>query len=54
MNVHARGLDCREGDRLLGEGTRLGAPELAVLASAGLPARARARRAAHRDRHHGR
>ena len=36
-NVHTRGLDCREGDLLLAQGTRLGAPELAVLASAGLP-----------------
>ena len=36
-NVHTRGLDCREGDLLLGPGTRLGAPEIAVLASAGLP-----------------
>lgn len=36
-NVHARGLDCREGDLLLARGTRLGGPELAVLASAGLP-----------------
>jgi len=36
-NVHTRGLDCREGDLLLAKGTRLGAPELAVLASAGLP-----------------
>lgn len=36
-NVHTRGLDCREGDLLLAPGTRLGAPELAVLASAGLP-----------------
>jgi molybdopterin molybdotransferase len=36
-NVHTRGLDCREGDMLLARGTRLGAPELAVLASAGLP-----------------
>jgi molybdopterin molybdotransferase len=35
-NVHTRGLDCREGDLLLTRGTRLGAPELAVLASAGL------------------
>jgi molybdopterin molybdotransferase len=35
-NVHTRGLDCREGDLLLAPGTRLGAPELAVLASAGL------------------
>jgi molybdopterin molybdotransferase len=36
-NVHTRGLDCREGDLLLARGTRLGAPEIAVLASAGLP-----------------
>jgi molybdopterin molybdotransferase len=36
-NVHTRGLDCREGDLLLGPGTRIGAPEIAVLASAGLP-----------------
>jgi molybdopterin molybdotransferase len=36
-NVHTRGLDCREGDLLLARGTRLGGPELAVLASAGLP-----------------
>jgi molybdopterin molybdotransferase len=36
-NVHTRGLDCREGDLLLAHGTRLGLPELAVLASAGLP-----------------
>jgi molybdopterin molybdotransferase len=36
MNVHARGLDARAGARLLAEGTRLGPPELAVLASAGL------------------
>ena len=37
MNIHTRGLDARAGTRLLGCGTRLGAPELAVLASAGLP-----------------
>jgi molybdopterin molybdotransferase len=37
LNVHTRGLDCRAGDVLLGSGTRLGAPELAVLASCGLP-----------------
>lgn len=37
VNVHTRGLDCREGDMLLARGTRLGPPELAVLASAGLP-----------------
>lgn len=36
-NVHARGLDCREGDLLLARGTRLGGPELAVIAAAGLP-----------------
>jgi molybdopterin molybdotransferase len=36
-NVHTRGLDCREGDMLLARGTMLGAPELAVLASAGMP-----------------
>jgi molybdopterin molybdotransferase len=35
LNVQARGLDCRAGTRLLEPGTRLGAPELAVLASAG-------------------
>jgi molybdopterin molybdotransferase len=37
LNVHTRGVDCREGDMLLATGVRLGAPELAVLASAGLP-----------------
>jgi molybdopterin molybdotransferase len=36
-NVHTRGVDCREGDMLLARGARLGPPELAVLASAGLP-----------------
>jgi molybdopterin molybdotransferase len=36
-NVHTRGLDCREGDMLLARGAMLGAPELAVLASAGMP-----------------
>ena len=36
LNVHTRGLDAREGDLLLARGTCLGAPELAVLASAGL------------------
>jgi molybdopterin molybdotransferase len=35
LNVHTRGLDAREGDMLLTPGTRLGAPELAALASAG-------------------
>jgi molybdopterin molybdotransferase len=37
LNVHTRGLDAREGDLLLARGTRLRAPELAVLASCGLP-----------------
>lgn len=37
LNVHTRGVDCREGDMLLTPGLRLGAPEIAVLASAGLP-----------------
>ena len=37
LNVHTRGLEAREGDMLLARGTSLGAPELAVLASAGLP-----------------
>jgi len=37
LNVHTRGLDCRDGDLLIARGTRLGGPELAVLASAGLP-----------------
>ena len=36
LNVHTRGLDARAGDLLLAPGTRLHAPELAVLASAGL------------------
>jgi molybdopterin molybdotransferase len=36
LNVHTRGLDAREGELLLAPGARLGAPELAVLASAGL------------------
>ncbi len=35
LNVHARGFDGREGDLMLAPGTRLGAAELAVLASAG-------------------
>jgi len=33
--VHARGSDCRAGDVVLGSGSRLGAAEIAVLASAG-------------------
>jgi molybdopterin molybdotransferase len=36
LNVHPRGLDCREGDLLLEPGIRLGPPEVAVIASAGL------------------
>jgi molybdopterin molybdotransferase len=36
-NVHARALDCRRGDRLLEPGQRLGPPEVAVIAAAGLP-----------------
>ncbi len=36
LNVHTRGLDARAGDLLLACGATLGAPELAVLASAGL------------------
>ncbi|HEY8538786.1 MAG TPA: molybdopterin molybdotransferase MoeA [Steroidobacteraceae bacterium] len=36
LNVHQRGLDCRAGDMLLERGTRIGAPELAVIASNGL------------------
>jgi molybdopterin molybdotransferase len=36
LNVHTRGLDAREGDLLLARGVAVGAPELAVLASAGL------------------
>lgn len=36
LNVHTRGLDAREGELLLAPGARLGATELAVLASAGL------------------
>lgn len=35
LNVHARGFDGRQGDLMLAPGTRLGATELAVLASAG-------------------
>ncbi|HMN45076.1 MAG TPA: molybdopterin molybdotransferase MoeA [Povalibacter sp.] len=36
MNVHSRGLDCRAGEPLLQPGTRLGPPEVAVIASSGL------------------
>lgn len=36
LNVHTRGLDCRTGDVLLDPGIRLGPPEVAVIASAGL------------------
>ncbi len=36
LNVHRRASDARAGDRLLSAGTRLGGPELAIAASAGL------------------
>jgi len=36
LNVHPRGLDCRAGEVLLEASTRIGAPELAVIASNGL------------------
>jgi molybdopterin molybdotransferase len=36
LNIHAQGVDCRAGEILLGAGTRIGAPELAVIASNGL------------------
>lgn len=36
QNIHRRGIDCRAGTRLLEPGTRLRAPEVAVIASAGL------------------
>ncbi|MGH8204553.1 MAG: molybdopterin molybdotransferase MoeA, partial [Steroidobacteraceae bacterium] len=36
QHVHRRGADARRGDALIAAGTRLGAPELAVAASAGL------------------
>lgn len=36
LNIHPRGLDCRAGTALLDVGTRLGPPEVAVIASAGL------------------
>jgi molybdopterin molybdotransferase len=35
VNVHTRALDCRAGERLLTSGTRIGGPELMVIASAG-------------------
>jgi molybdopterin molybdotransferase len=34
-NIHARGVDSRQGQRLLEPGMRLGAPEVAVIASTG-------------------
>jgi molybdopterin molybdotransferase len=37
VNVHTRGLDCRSGERLLESGSRIGGPELMVIASAGSP-----------------
>jgi len=36
LNLHRRGIDCRAGDEVLHSNTHLGAPEVAVLASAGL------------------
>ncbi len=36
MNIHSRGLDCRAGQSLLEPGTRLGPPEVAVIAASGL------------------
>lgn len=36
LNIQQRGLDCRAGDVLLQPGTRIGAPELAVIAANGL------------------
>lgn len=36
MNIHTRGLDCRAGTSLLEPGMRLGPPEVAIIASAGL------------------
>jgi len=36
QNIHRRGIDCRAGTPLLEPGTRLGAPEVAVIAAAGL------------------
>jgi molybdopterin molybdotransferase len=35
LNIHAEGIDCRAGEVLLERGTRIGAPELAVIASNG-------------------
>jgi molybdopterin molybdotransferase len=35
MNIHTRALDCRAGERLLASGTRIGGPELMVIASSG-------------------
>lgn len=36
LNIHERGVDCRAGETLIETGTRIGAPELAVIASNGL------------------
>jgi molybdopterin molybdotransferase len=36
LNIHERGVDCRAGETLIEPGTRIGAPELAVIASNGL------------------
>jgi molybdopterin molybdotransferase len=44
LNIHPRGIDCRAGDPLLETGSRIGAPELAVIASNGLMRASIARR----------
>lgn len=36
LNIHSRGVDCRAGEVLIEAGTRIGAPELAVIAANGL------------------
>ena len=36
LNIHERGIDCRAGQTLIEAGQRIGAPELAVIASNGL------------------
>ena len=36
LNIHRRGVDCKAGDEVLRAGTKLLAPEVAVVASAGL------------------
>lgn len=44
LNIHERGVDCRAGETLIEAGTRIGAPELAVIASNGLVRASIARR----------